>query len=82
MEGHECLKWLDKKKPNSVVYICFGCSTNFPESQLREIAMGLEASNQQCIWVVRKSKKSKKDDEEKEDRESLQDSRKEHKERE
>lgn len=56
IDEQECLKWLDTKKPNSVVYLCFGSAANFPDSQLRDIAMGLEASQQQFIWVVRKSK--------------------------
>nr|AMQ26125.1 UDP-glycosyltransferase 7 [Pueraria montana var. lobata] len=51
------LKWLDTKKPNSIVYVCFGSTVKFPDSQLREIAMGLEASRQQFIWVVRKNGK-------------------------
>ncbi|XP_027348313.1 scopoletin glucosyltransferase-like [Abrus precatorius] len=55
-DAHECLKWLDKKKANSVIYVCFGTITKFPNSQLKDIAMGLEASGQQFIWVVRKSK--------------------------
>ncbi|XP_038705998.1 scopoletin glucosyltransferase-like [Tripterygium wilfordii] len=54
IEEHECLKWLDSKKPNSVIYICFGSMANFRASQLKEIAIGLEASGQQFIWVVRK----------------------------
>ncbi|CAJ2650216.1 UDP-glycosyltransferase 73B3-like protein [Trifolium pratense] len=49
-----CLKWLDMKKPNSVVYICFGSMANFSNSQLQEIAIGLEASGQIFIWVVPK----------------------------
>ncbi|XP_027361964.1 scopoletin glucosyltransferase-like [Abrus precatorius] len=53
----EILKWLDSKKPNSVVYVCFGSIANFSESQLREIAIGLEASGQHFIWVVRRSDK-------------------------
>ncbi|KAI4295674.1 hypothetical protein L6164_035693 [Bauhinia variegata] len=53
---HECLKWLDSKEPNSVVYVCFGSLANFAESQLKEIAMGLEASGQHFIWVVRRRK--------------------------
>lgn len=56
IDGHYCLKWLDSKKPNSVVYVCFGTTSNFSASQLREIAMGLEASGQEFIWVVRKKK--------------------------
>uniref|UniRef100_A0A6N2L3C8 Glycosyltransferase n=1 Tax=Salix viminalis TaxID=40686 RepID=A0A6N2L3C8_SALVM len=64
IDHHECLKWLDSKKLNSVVYICFGSIANFPTSQLKEIATGLEASGQQFIWVVKRNKNSK---EEKED---------------
>ncbi|KAK7855606.1 scopoletin glucosyltransferase, partial [Quercus suber] len=48
---HECLKWLCKKKPNSVIYISLGSMPNFSDSQLFEIAIGLEASEQQFIWV-------------------------------
>ncbi|CAK8577456.1 unnamed protein product [Lathyrus sativus] len=49
------LKWLDTMKPNSVVYVCHGSMAHFCNSQLREIAMGLEASGQKFIWVVRKN---------------------------
>ncbi|XP_034923218.1 scopoletin glucosyltransferase [Populus alba] len=59
VDEHECLKWLDSKKPNSVVYICFGTVANFSDSQLKKIAIALEASGQQFIWVVRKDKKAK-----------------------
>ncbi|KAH7575285.1 hypothetical protein ACOSP7_005215 [Xanthoceras sorbifolium] len=64
IDENECLKWLNSKKPNSVVYICFGSVANFNSDQLMEIAIGLEASEQEFIWVVRKDKK---DQEEKED---------------
>ncbi|XP_059447527.1 UDP-glucose flavonoid 3-O-glucosyltransferase 7-like isoform X2 [Corylus avellana] len=56
VDEHECLKWLNAKKPNSVIYICFGSLINFDDSQLVEIAMGLKASGQQFIWVVKKEK--------------------------
>ncbi|KAH7833225.1 hypothetical protein Vadar_004203 [Vaccinium darrowii] len=56
IDEHECLKWLDSKEPNSVVYICFGSVAKFDDSQLFEIAMGLESSGQQFIWVVRREK--------------------------
>jgi hypothetical protein len=55
IDQHVCLKWLDMKKLNSVVYICFGSMANFSNSQLQEIALGLEASGQNFIWVVPKS---------------------------
>ncbi|KAK1558571.1 hypothetical protein Q3G72_003988 [Acer saccharum] len=53
----ECLKWLNSKKQDYVVYICFGSAANFNYDQLMELAMGLEASGQEFIWVVRKDKK-------------------------
>jgi len=59
IDEHECLKWLDTKKPNSVVYLCFGSAVKLSDSQLREIAMGLEASGQQFIWVAGKTKEQK-----------------------
>jgi hypothetical protein len=54
---HECLKWLDSKKPKSVVYICFGSTGCFTDSQLVELATGLEAAGQDFVWVVNKESK-------------------------
>ncbi|XP_022972394.1 scopoletin glucosyltransferase-like [Cucurbita maxima] len=54
IDEHECLKWLDSQKPNSVVYVCFGSLARFNSAQLKEIAIGLEASEKSFIWVVRK----------------------------
>lgn len=56
IDEDKCLKWLDTKNPNSVLYVCFGSVSKFPSNQLHEIAVGLEASGQQFIWVVRKGK--------------------------
>lgn len=61
---HECLRWLDLKKPKSVLYICFGTLLDFPAAQLREIALALEASGQNFIWVVRKGELRKHEDKE------------------
>ncbi|ONH91694.1 hypothetical protein PRUPE_8G130700 [Prunus persica] len=61
LDEHECLNWLNSKKPNSVVYICFGSMTNFSDPQLFEIALGLEASGREFIWVVKKEKKEKEE---------------------
>ncbi|KAK7400763.1 hypothetical protein VNO78_12069 [Psophocarpus tetragonolobus] len=54
IDEHECLKWLDSKEPHSVVYVCFGSMTTFSDTQLKEIALGLEASGLNFIWVVKK----------------------------
>ncbi|KAK4563122.1 hypothetical protein RGQ29_005578 [Quercus rubra] len=62
IDEHECLKWLATRKPNSVLYVCFGSIANFSDSQLMEIAMGLEAFGQQFIWVVRKGKNEKEEE--------------------
>ncbi|PRQ23116.1 putative UDP-glucuronosyl/UDP-glucosyltransferase [Rosa chinensis] len=60
-EVHEFMNWLNSKEPNSVVYICFGSLTNFSDCQLIEIALALEASQQQFIWVVKKEKHDKEE---------------------
>ncbi|XP_058191459.1 scopoletin glucosyltransferase-like [Rhododendron vialii] len=60
----ECLTWLDSKEPNSVLYVCFGSLSYFSNVQLLEIAMGLENSGQEFIWVVRKEKKKEEEDRE------------------
>lgn len=64
IDEHYCLKWLNSKKPNSIVYVCFGTTSRFSASQLHEIAMGLEASGQEFIWVVRKKKGEEDENEE------------------
>ncbi|XP_020677364.1 scopoletin glucosyltransferase-like [Dendrobium catenatum] len=50
---YECLKWLDKRPTGSVVYMCFGSGSLFSVEQLREMALGLEASRHPFVWVVR-----------------------------
>nr|GMC83322.1 scopoletin glucosyltransferase-like [Ipomoea batatas] len=53
IDEHECLEWLDSKNPHSVVYICFGSVANFAPSHLHEMAMGIEASGMDFVWVIR-----------------------------
>ncbi|XP_039116112.1 UDP-glycosyltransferase 88F3-like [Dioscorea cayenensis subsp. rotundata] len=52
-ERHECLTWLDKQPRGSVVFLCFGSRGRFPAEQVKEIALGLERSDQKFLWVVR-----------------------------
>lgn len=64
IDEQSCLNWLNSKKPNSVLYISFGSVARVPMKQLKEIAYGLEASDQSFIWVVGKilnSSKNEKD---------------------
>jgi len=53
LDQHECLKWLNSRKPNSVIYICFGSTAHIIGPQLHEIAVALQASEQAFIWVVK-----------------------------
>ncbi|KAL6620479.1 hypothetical protein ACP70R_035618 [Stipagrostis hirtigluma subsp. patula] len=48
-----CVKWLDSKPSCSVVYVCFGTYAAISEEQLRQLALGLEASGKPFLWVLR-----------------------------
>ncbi|KAL6505952.1 hypothetical protein OROHE_022671 [Orobanche hederae] len=39
---HECLKWLDKHGPDSVILISFGTTITFTDEEIKEIGLGLE----------------------------------------
>jgi scopoletin glucosyltransferase len=63
----ECLSWLNSKRDNSVLYICFGSICYFSDKQLYEIASGIENSGHKFIWVVPEKKgKENESEEEKE----------------
>ncbi|KAH6797654.1 hypothetical protein C2S52_022208 [Perilla frutescens var. hirtella] len=49
----QCLKWLDKRKPKSVVFACLGSLSRLSPAQFIELALGLEASNHPFIVVVK-----------------------------
>ncbi|KAL2466034.1 UDP-glycosyltransferase 73C3 [Abeliophyllum distichum] len=55
---HECLKWLDKQPLNSVIFVSFGSTSSFSDEQIKELALGLEKSEQKFIWVLRDADKS------------------------
>ncbi|KAJ3707894.1 hypothetical protein LUZ61_011599 [Rhynchospora tenuis] len=48
-----CLRWLDNKEERSVIFVSFGSQSYFNSAQLHELAMGLEESGQNFLWVVR-----------------------------
>ncbi|KAK9111013.1 hypothetical protein Scep_018532 [Stephania cephalantha] len=52
-EDHECLKWLDKKEPKSVVYVNFGSVAVMSQEQLSELAWGLANSGHYFLWIIR-----------------------------
>ncbi|KAL2929359.1 7-deoxyloganetin glucosyltransferase [Bienertia sinuspersici] len=49
----QCLKWLDSKKSNSVVYVSFGSITTMTKENLIEFAWGLANSDRHFLWVIR-----------------------------
>ncbi|KAA8517139.1 hypothetical protein F0562_017432 [Nyssa sinensis] len=56
-QRHKSLKWLDKQAPNSVIFVSFGTTTSLSDEQIKELAIGLEKSEQKFIWVLRDADK-------------------------
>lgn len=53
VRGVECLQWLDKQPPESVLFVSFGSGGSLSSAQVEELAWGLEQSQQRFLWVVR-----------------------------
>eukprot|EP00250_Pteridium_aquilinum_P012718 c20896_g1_i1 orf=37-1431(+) len=53
VKEEDCLRWLDKFEPNSVLYISFGSLALLSSQQVEEIALGLEASGYPFLWATR-----------------------------
>uniref|UniRef100_A0A0E0KTR2 Glycosyltransferase n=1 Tax=Oryza punctata TaxID=4537 RepID=A0A0E0KTR2_ORYPU len=52
-QRHECLDWLDKQPPASVLYVSFGTTSSLRAEQIEELASALRGSKQRFIWVLR-----------------------------
>ncbi|KAF2294098.1 hypothetical protein GH714_007478 [Hevea brasiliensis] len=52
-EDNECLSWLDKREPKSVVYVNFGSLITVSQEQLKEFAWGFANSKYPFLWVIR-----------------------------
>ncbi|CAN6268849.1 unnamed protein product [Urochloa humidicola] len=50
---HECLDWLDKQPPTSVLYVSFGTTSTLKAEQIAKLAAALRDSKQRFIWVLR-----------------------------
>ncbi|GKV40863.1 hypothetical protein SLEP1_g48461 [Rubroshorea leprosula] len=57
IDENKCLKWLDSRSSNSVLYVCFGSINRLTPPQLIELGLALEASNRSFIWVIRQASK-------------------------
>lgn len=55
--SNNCLEWLQKQGPNSVVFVSFGTTSSLSHEQISELALGLERSDQKFIWVLRDADK-------------------------
>ncbi|KAM3702240.1 hypothetical protein ACJW31_04G011000 [Castanea mollissima] len=54
-----CMKWLDTKETDSVVYTSFGSLASLGEEQMDEVTRGLKNSNCYFLWVVRETEQKK-----------------------
>ncbi|KVH94641.1 UDP-glucuronosyl/UDP-glucosyltransferase [Cynara cardunculus var. scolymus] len=52
-EDTNCISWLDKQAPRSVIYVSLGSLATMDKTELAETAWGLANSNQPFLWVVR-----------------------------
>nr|UYO37366.1 glycosyltransferase [Odontosoria chusana] len=52
-QDYSCLDWLDKQPAASVLFVSFGSLATLSSTQLSDLALGLEASNQRILWVTR-----------------------------
>ncbi|KAF5786903.1 putative UDP-glucuronosyl/UDP-glucosyltransferase, UDP-glycosyltransferase family [Helianthus annuus] len=52
-EDSNCMEWLNKQKPSSVVYISFGTLLFLSEKDIKNIAAGLKSTNRPFLWVIR-----------------------------
>ncbi|XP_022891695.1 zeatin O-glucosyltransferase-like [Olea europaea var. sylvestris] len=54
---HKCLERLDKKDPKYVIYISFGTTVSMSDKEINKLALGLEQSKQNFLWVLRDADK-------------------------
>lgn len=54
-KGSNLMEWLDKQREASVVFVSFGSETFLSREQVRELALGLEASGLMFLWSLRSS---------------------------
>jgi len=47
------LEWLDRQRATSVVFVSFGSEAFLSKDQIRELALGLEASGLPFLWCLR-----------------------------
>eukprot|EP00249_Psilotum_nudum_P020871 c27881_g2_i1 orf=185-1675(-) len=53
-EETDCIAWLDGFPTSSVLYVSLGSTTILSAAEIEELALGLEASDQPFLWVIRR----------------------------
>ncbi|KAF4352510.1 hypothetical protein G4B88_013340 [Cannabis sativa] len=54
------IQWLNTKPPKSVVYVAFGSMASLSATQMEELALGLNATHFNFLWVLRSSEERAK----------------------
>ena len=55
--SEDCLRWLDTKPQNTVIYVSFGSMGELSAKQVEEIAYGLKATDKPFLWVAKEPEK-------------------------
>ncbi|KAK1429449.1 hypothetical protein QVD17_11658 [Tagetes erecta] len=53
IDERDCMHWLDKREPRSVLYVCLGSLARVSTRQAIELGLGLESTNQPFVWCVK-----------------------------
>ncbi|XP_076936767.1 UDP-glycosyltransferase 73E1-like [Bidens hawaiensis] len=53
IDEQDCLKWLDSKEPESIMFVCLGSLARVCTEQNIDLALGLESSNKSFLWCIR-----------------------------
>nr|XP_027118363.1 UDP-glucose iridoid glucosyltransferase-like [Coffea arabica] len=52
-DDNNCIEWLEKQAPHSVIYVSLGSIATLDQKELTEMAWGLANSHQPFLWVIR-----------------------------
>ncbi|XP_048539307.1 UDP-glycosyltransferase 73D1-like [Triticum urartu] len=53
IDADECLRWLEGKEPDTVLYVSFGSIVHADPKQVIELGLGLEGSGHPFVWVLK-----------------------------
>lgn len=53
------MEWLNRKNPDSSIFVSFGSELSLSKQQIEELAHGIEQSNVNFVWAIRFQKEEK-----------------------